>query len=440
MVRSVIGHVLFRLAVPIVLLSAVLFRYNVFSLVYLFLLLANPLLPGATSRTSSRRAICYLRLVVAASTVFCICQVVYQIVLMATQEYSQGAPPVARCSTRERLFSLIGLHRADGIGAPEAVRLLGMDFLVLLIAAATLVVCDKIVPEDLTRSVGGRRRRRTLLMLLGEFLVLVLMAAAGILHASLVSLAYFVGFLWAATWLGMQRPLARAYRAVRTALLLYSAAHFVALYAYQLDYLQEMVPASSLEARLLGLTSLRVPTCNASSPSSMETDPRVLVLRPVHWTLYLSPLAVLSFYFMVATVTRYQLLQQPKPESPAPVLAGGGGLSLSHGGRADSKRSSQRSAISFSKRRRRDSGVNWEMQSASLGNHVRRERRNSSLGLRGDETIFNGAGDARRRVHSVGAIRRESAQVHIAAIQLNLHTNLSFMLFSDWLCGPCHCL
>lgn len=59
---------------------------------------------------------------------------------------------------------------------------------------------------------GGRRRRRTLLMLLGEFLVLVLMAAAGILHASLVSLAYFVGFLWAATWLGMQRPLARAYR------------------------------------------------------------------------------------------------------------------------------------------------------------------------------------------------------------------------------------
>lgn len=97
----------------------------------------------------------------------------------------------------------------------------------------------------------SHRRRRAFLQLFGEFVVLVLMAAAGVLQASLTSLAYFLVFLWAATWLGMHKPLTSGYRAVRTVLLLYSALHFMALYIYQLDYLQELVPPSSLQARCL---------------------------------------------------------------------------------------------------------------------------------------------------------------------------------------------
>ncbi|KAH6947214.1 hypothetical protein HPB50_017600 [Hyalomma asiaticum] len=84
--------------------------------------------------------------------------------------------------------------------------------------------------------------------------------------------------------------------------------HFVALYTYQLDYIQELVPPASLQARLLGLTSLRIPACNSTVPT--EADIRVLQFRSLHWTLYVSPLVLLSFYFTVATVTRLQLLQQ----------------------------------------------------------------------------------------------------------------------------------
>ncbi|KAL1439627.1 hypothetical protein MTO96_031886 [Rhipicephalus appendiculatus] len=320
MVRAVVCQVLFRVALPIVLLLAVLFRYNVFSFVYLLLLLANPLIPGPNSRNANIvRTNCYLKTVVGASTLFCVAQVVYQIVLLSTQSYSKEHSVADSCNLQERLLALIGLHRADGIKAPEALSLLGLDFVVLFAAVFTLVICEKLAtPDDTPRSGGGvHRRRHTFLMLLGEFLVLLLMAAAGILHASLCSLAYFVAFLWSATWLGMHRPLATGYRVMRTLLLLYSAMHFVALYTYQLDYIQELVPPASLQARLLGLTSLRIPACNSTAPT--EAD-----------------------------------IRQLSHESPSLVTTSGVG---GHVPRQDSKRSSQRSAISFSRRHRKESGL-----------------------------------------------------------------------------------
>lgn len=300
---------------------------------------------------------CYLKLVVAVSAIFCICQVVYQVVLMSTQSYSKDAQPVDRCSLQERLLSLAGLNRADHIRALEAVQLLGFDMVVLFASAITLILCDKLALEE--HHVPSHRRRRAFLQLFSEFVVLVLMAAAGVLQASLTSLAYFLVFLWAATWLGMRKPLTSSYRAVRTVLLLYSALHFMALYIYQLDYLQELVPPSSLQARLIGLSPLRVLPCNVTGPTELDT--RGLVFRPLHWTLFVSPLTVFCFYIAVATITRHQLLQQPAPESSTVSTAGG---AASHSGRLDSKRGSQRSTVSFARRHRRDSGAQVDQDAA----------------------------------------------------------------------------
>ncbi|XP_077542526.1 piezo type mechanosensitive ion channel component isoform X4 [Haemaphysalis longicornis] len=359
MVHAAVCQVLFRAVLPVVLLLAVLFRYNIFSFVYLLLLLVNPLVPGPTYRNSNAvRSNYYLKTIVGASTLFCVAQVVYQIVLLSTQSYSRDHSPEESCSLRERLLALTGLHRADGIKAPEALRLLGLDFVVLFVGTFSLVVCEKLAtPEDTPRSssggvVGGgvRRRRHTIVLLLGEGLVLVLMAASGILYASLTSLAYFVCFLWSATTLGMHRPLGTLYRVMRTLLLIYSALHLMALYVYQLDYIQEFVPPSSLQARLVGLPSLRIPACNSTLAPTV--DVRVLQFRSSHWTLYVSPLVLLCFYFTVATVTRLQLLQQGSRASPQ-VVTGPGGTVL----RLDSKRSSQRSAVSFSRKHRKESGL-----------------------------------------------------------------------------------
>lgn len=351
---------LFRAVLPVVLLLAVLFRYNIFSFVYLLLLLVNPLVPGPTCRNSNAvRSNCYLKTIVGASTLFCVAQVVYQIVLLSTQSYSRDHSPEESCSLRERLLALAGLHRADGIKAAEALRLLGLDFVVLFVGTFSLVVCEKLAtPEDTPRSSSGggagvRRRRHTILLLMAEGLVLVLMAASGILYASLSSLAYFVCFLCSATTLGMHRPLGTFYRVMRTLLLVYSAGHLMTLYIYQLDFLQEFVPPSSLQARLVGLPSLRIPACNSTMAPTV--DVRVLQFRSSHWTLYVSPLVLLCFYFTVATVTRLQLLQQGSRESPQ-IVTGPGGTVL----RLDSKRSSQRSAVSsFSRKHRKESGVTW---------------------------------------------------------------------------------
>ncbi|CAN7939335.1 unnamed protein product, partial [Ixodes hexagonus] len=207
----------------------------------------------------------------------------------------------------ERLLSLIGLNRVDDIHVLEVLRLLSLDFVVLFVGVVALFISKSPVVDATIHSLP-RRRWRLSSALVGEFLVLILMAEAGILQASLTSLVYFAVFLWAATRLGMHLSLGTGYRLLRTCLLLYSAAHFVLIYAYQLDYLQALIPPLSLEARLLGLSPLRVVPCNGDE--TVVSDNRVLVFRRLHWTLYLSPMAVLCFYFVAATVTRYQLLQK----------------------------------------------------------------------------------------------------------------------------------
>ncbi|KAM7311193.1 hypothetical protein ISCGN_008100 [Ixodes scapularis] len=218
----------------------------------------------------------------------------------------------------ERLVSLIGLNRLDDLHVLEVLRLLALDFAVLFTSVATLLVSNRPVVDETTRPIP-QRRWRVPSAVMGDFLVLLLMAGAGVLQASLSSLVYFAVFLGTATRLGMHLPLAKGYRLLRTCLMLYSAAHILVLYAYQLDYLQGLVPPSSLEARLIGLSPLRVAPCTGDD--SALSDFRLLVFRRLHWTLYLSPLAVLGFYFVVATVTRYQLLQKtdhvtPPPRSP----------------------------------------------------------------------------------------------------------------------------
>ncbi|CAN8016085.1 unnamed protein product, partial [Ixodes persulcatus] len=287
-------------------LAACLLRYNIFSFVYLLLLLASPLLCGPAS-TRSRQAFYYMKLVVAVSSFFCVCQVVYQAVLLSTKTYGKPALGSNTCRMPERLVSLIGLNRLDDLHVLEILRLLALDFAVLFASVATLLVSNTPVVDETTRPCP-QSRWRVHSAVMGDFLVLLLMAGAAVLQASLSSLVYFAVFLGTATRLGMHLPLAEGYRLLRTCLMLYSAAHILVLYAYQLDYLQGLVPPSSLEARLIGLSPLRVAPCTGDE--SALADFRLLVFRRLHWTLYLSPLAVLGFYFVVATVTRYQLLQK----------------------------------------------------------------------------------------------------------------------------------
>ncbi|XP_076372284.1 piezo-type mechanosensitive ion channel component 1-like isoform X2 [Tachypleus tridentatus] len=342
----------FRVVLPLVLLAAVIFRFNALSFIYLLLLLIAPVVPGPspTSIISGHTGR-YIKAVISLSCISCLAHVVFQAVLLSLGDY--GKFPV-QCTWEGRLFALFGLHRLDKIHPVDAMRLMGLDFLVLLSTVGVLVTCQKAfdttpIPcegdseSDQSREFPVRKRKKRtseFLVFIGEVLFLVFLAGAGVLHPSLISSVYFLLFLFIATWLASGCKLGRIYILGRIALAVYTALYFIVLYLYQLDYAQELIQVDSLEARLLGLVGLVDSTC------SINHDSRSIVYRPEDWTAYVQPLIVLALYWLVCFLTRYRLsepvVQEFDRDSRHPVA------------RSESSRSSQRSSASFLRRRRRN--------------------------------------------------------------------------------------
>ncbi|XP_076372320.1 piezo-type mechanosensitive ion channel component 1-like isoform X6 [Tachypleus tridentatus] len=303
----------FRVVLPLVLLAAVIFRFNALSFIYLLLLLIAPVVPGPspTSIISGHTGR-YIKAVISLSCISCLAHVVFQAVLLSLGDY--GKFPV-QCTWEGRLFALFGLHRLDKIHPVDAMRLMGLDFLVLLSTVGVLVTCQKAfdttpIPcegdseSDQSREFPVRKRKKRtseFLVFIGEVLFLVFLAGAGVLHPSLISSVYFLLFLFIATWLASGCKLGRIYILGRIALAVYTALYFIVLYLYQLDYAQELIQVDSLEARLLGLVGLVDSTC------SINHDSRSIVYRPEDWTAYVQPLIVLALYWLVCFLTRYRL-------------------------------------------------------------------------------------------------------------------------------------
>ncbi|XP_076372331.1 piezo-type mechanosensitive ion channel component 1-like isoform X7 [Tachypleus tridentatus] len=313
MVNSIVSSCLFRVVLPLVLLAAVIFRFNALSFIYLLLLLIAPVVPGPspTSIISGHTGR-YIKAVISLSCISCLAHVVFQAVLLSLGDY--GKFPV-QCTWEGRLFALFGLHRLDKIHPVDAMRLMGLDFLVLLSTVGVLVTCQKAfdttpIPcegdseSDQSREFPVRKRKKRtseFLVFIGEVLFLVFLAGAGVLHPSLISSVYFLLFLFIATWLASGCKLGRIYILGRIALAVYTALYFIVLYLYQLDYAQELIQVDSLEARLLGLVGLVDSTC------SINHDSRSIVYRPEDWTAYVQPLIVLALYWLVCFLTRYRL-------------------------------------------------------------------------------------------------------------------------------------
>ncbi|XP_022685819.1 piezo-type mechanosensitive ion channel component 2-like isoform X3 [Varroa jacobsoni] len=371
MVNALVASILFRIGLPVVVLGATLFRYNALSFAYLIFLLISPLLSGPSRNAPlSRRTKYYLITLVSVSSVFCAAHIVYQAVLFSINSYDD--PPPSDCALEQRLLTLFGLHRLNGISFIDCVRLVAADFFVFLFSILVYVICDKPHPQERNNAhspnQSSTRQNRyftsSFLFYLGELVVLLTMAAAGILHASLFSLVYFIAFLGVATWLGCSKTLKEGYRTLRTLLVLFAAFHYIALYIYQLDYSQEFIAPESLHARLVGFVALRKPACNSSSADTVDNrDVRDLSFNDSNWTLFVHPLIVLWFYFSACTMTR---LGRPHRTHEAENTASGGGVmgGLRTAGRRSqsifpislsesSKRGSQRSHSSPPVRRRK---------------------------------------------------------------------------------------
>ncbi|XP_064455243.1 piezo-type mechanosensitive ion channel component-like isoform X2 [Ornithodoros turicata] len=319
MVKVVIAWMLYRIVLPIVLLSAVLLRYNVISLLYLLLLLANPLTSSPTVNRTTAPAI-YLKVILATCAVVHLCHIGYHVFLLAT------APQVEEldtCSKQQRLLAVLGIDRLEGLTLVQVFRLFGLDLVVFVVAGATLFCCPRLdnFPTEHILQPPQHDRSRLAGRFFGASTLLFLMAAAGSFRCSLLSMAYFLTFLFVGTCLALHRHLDDSFSRRRFLLLLYSGLHIVMVYFYQLDYAQELIPPTELQWRLLGLPALRKPICDTSLfVNDTASDVRALQFHDQDWITYAECFAVIALFYVAAIMTRTQMLQPSVSKTERPSL------------------------------------------------------------------------------------------------------------------------
>ncbi|XP_040426894.1 piezo-type mechanosensitive ion channel component 1 isoform X1 [Cygnus olor] len=333
---------LYWLLLPLALLAACLFRFNVLSLVYLLYLLLLPWFPGPTDRAVSGHTGRLLKALLGTSILFLLAHFVFQICLYTLPVLDQLLGP--SCSSWEVLARHVGVTRLDLDDLPNSVRLVAPDVGILLVSSLCLCLCRRLVPkataatrgrapesleplergeeEDVERHGGtadgdtplSARLRVTahwLLWAAGKGLAILLLALAGITLPSASSSVYYLLFVGLCTWWACHLPASR--RAFDTLCILvgvYAAVHLLCLYAYQAPFVQGVFPPPTIWARVFGFKDI-ILYRNCSRPNA-------LVLNTSHpWPVYANPGILLLLYYTVATLLKLRRLDARRAAVPA---------------------------------------------------------------------------------------------------------------------------
>ncbi|XP_042741797.1 piezo-type mechanosensitive ion channel component 1 isoform X1 [Lagopus leucura] len=329
---------LYWLLLPLALLAACLFRFNVLSLVYLLYLLLLPWFPGPAD--ISGHASRFLKALLGTSLLFLLAHFVFQICLYTLPALDQLLGP--SCSSWEVLARHIGVTRLDLGDLPNSVRLVAPDVGILLVSSLCLCLCHRLVPKGSTATrrqesrqppeqgeeqdverrggtAGGdaplsARLRVTahwVLWAAGKGLAIVLLALAGITLPSASSSIYYLLFVGLCTWWACHLPSSRAaFDALCVLIGLYAAAHLLCLYAYQAPFVQGVFPPPTIWARVFGFKDI-ILYSNCSRPNALQ-------LNTEHpWPVYANPGILLLLYYTVATLLKLRRLDARRAALPA---------------------------------------------------------------------------------------------------------------------------
>ncbi|KAM9625847.1 piezo-type mechanosensitive ion channel component 1 isoform 2-T2 [Morphnus guianensis] len=333
---------LYWLLLPLALLAACLFRFNVLSLVYLLFLLLLPWFPGPTQHSAGGHTSRLLKALLGTSILFLLAHFVFQICLYTLPILDQLLGP--SCSTWEVLARHIGVTRLDLSDIPNSVRLVAPDVGILLASSLCLCLCHRLAPragaaargrrpesvdplergeeEDVERHGGtadgdtplSARLRVTahwLLWAAGKGLAILLLALAGITLPSASSSVYYLLFVGLCTWWACHLPTSRlAFDTLCFLVGVYAGGHLLCLYAYQTPFVQGVFPPPTIWARLFGFKDV-VLYRNCSRPNA-------LVLNTGHpWPVYANPGILLLLYYTVATLVKLRRLDARRTAVPA---------------------------------------------------------------------------------------------------------------------------
>ncbi|XP_038004523.1 piezo-type mechanosensitive ion channel component 1 isoform X2 [Motacilla alba alba] len=329
---------LYWLLLPLALLAACLFRYNVLSLVYLLFLLLLPWFPGPSSRFATGHSSRILRALLGISILFLLAHLVFQICLYTLPVLDQLLGP--SCSSWEVLARHIGVTRLDLSDIPNSVRLVAPDVGILLVSSLSLCLCHRLGPatsrgnsESLESSEwreekdAGRQRRaaprdtrlrsrlrdkaHSLLWEAGKGLAILLLALAGITLPSASSSVYFLLFMGLCTWWACHLPSShQAFNVLCILVGIYSACHLLCLYAYQTPFVQGVFPPPTIWARVFGFKDI-ILYHNCSQPNTLD-------LNNSHpWPVYANPGVLLLLYYSVATLVKLRRRDAKRTVAPA---------------------------------------------------------------------------------------------------------------------------
>ncbi|KAM8985686.1 piezo-type mechanosensitive ion channel component 1 isoform 2-T2 [Ara ararauna] len=332
MERRVLYTGLYWLLLPLALLAACLFRFNVLSLVYLIFLLLLPWFPGPSQHSTAGHTSRLLKALLGISIIFLLAHLVFQICLYTLPQVDKMMGP--GCSSWEVFARHIGVTRLELSDIPNSVRLVAPDVGVLLVSSLCLCLCRRLVPKAASirsrrpESLESRERREEedveqqdstadtdtplstrlrvtahwLLWETGKALAITLLALAGITLPSASSCIYYLLFVGVCTWWACHLPRScRAFNTTCIIVCIYTACHLVCLFAYQAPFFQGLYPPPTFWARLFGFKDI-VLYLNCSKPNVLE-------LNTSHpWPVYANPGILFLLYFTMATLMKLRRL------------------------------------------------------------------------------------------------------------------------------------
>lgn len=310
MTRWFVSLCLQRVVLPLGLLAGVTLRQNALSCVYLLFLLWVPFIPVPTSKSMAGIAGHFQKAVVVLTSMNLLASIAFQLVLaFVFPPYGSLVEP--QCGMLERILRHVGLVRLDNLALIDYIKLIGPDVVVLITAIVVYTISSKLNPNNLLTNEmlpvsepphhneergsphdnTASQRRIAILTMFGKYICLMMMCLAGILRPSILSGVYYLSFLMLATSWACNMQLGRFFAWYCRILMVFLMGHIVALYLYQMEWIQELLPPDAPIPRYLGLTALLVTGCNK--------DPRVTHMNTLEWPSFANPFILLLLYYLL---------------------------------------------------------------------------------------------------------------------------------------------
>ncbi|CAJ0565008.1 unnamed protein product, partial [Mesorhabditis spiculigera] len=310
MVSPALKTIAYRGLLPAALVIAAFIRPSFLSLIYLILALVGPILPSTTGGTPlNAPAKIYAYLAFLISTLAAFAQIAFQIYIGA----QDGQQSTSDCDDELyrwlrqagfiRHFSNMGFDTIRGY-MPEVIAF-AFAFLNLIVVqcmghsifvehpASVHVVRSG--SSHLTQKSNIEAFSRALLIALKRLsnaVLFVLVAFAGCIQPSLLNSVYFLTFMAMASWWSTYKGIKHSiYNRVKIGLLMYSAAHLIVVYTYQIPEVSKLLPEEDTAARLIGLSSVLKTDC--------EDSMHVYVNDKITWNVALNPLVIIVFYLLL---------------------------------------------------------------------------------------------------------------------------------------------